>query len=182
MQHLGPWISSPSLGSVLLTISQLLFFFLFSLVLGLNTLSPWGLGFLHGICMTGWVNSAHTPLTQSGLDEFFFCELCFLPHPCSTSPLCPCVCILCAVVCLSLCWFYCVFTCSGPPHPTSYPPLPSLSFLSLCAATFWLRCFRRHPQTYSGIFTQSGHDPKWPTAPQTGVHRFGLVTGQPCRQ
>lgn len=29
------------------------FFSLSSLVLGLNTLTSWGLGFLHGICMTG---------------------------------------------------------------------------------------------------------------------------------
>lgn len=156
------------------------FFFLFSLVLGLNTLSPWGLGFLHGICMTGWVNSAHTPLTHSGLDEFFSVNSAFClinaqhllsVHVCAFYVLsCVCLCVGCIV--------------SSPVlDPHNLLPSPSVPFLPFpLSAPFWLRCFRRHPQTHSGIFTQSGHDPKWPAAPQTGVHRFGLVTGQPCRQ
>lgn len=77
---------------------------------------------------------------------------------------------------------FCLYL-SGPlPSPTSYRTLPSLSSLSFCPVPLWLRCSRRHSQTYSGVLTKSGHDTEWPAAPQTGVKRFGLVTGEPRRK
>lgn len=84
-------------------------------------------------------------------------------------------------LCVSVCIF--VFTCRDPaPTPTSYRTLPSLSSLSLCPVSFWLRCSRWHSQTHSGVLTQSGHHTQWPADPQAGVKRFGLVARQPRRK
>lgn len=109
-------------------------FFLFSLVLGLNTL-PGVLAFCMAYAWLGEL-TRHTFLSHSlGLMSFFFfCDHCFLPHPRWTSSLCPCVCIvciclMCVCVDLSSCVsvVYCVFTCSGTPKPLTLPSPPSPS-------------------------------------------------------
>ncbi len=185
MLHSAPWISykltvcTPSLISRLLTVSQHLFS-LFPCP-GVKR-TPWGLGFLHGICMTGWVDSTHIPLTQSLLDEFFEWAL---PSASSTlNMLSLSMCVLftyCRVfVFVFFCGIVCCIVSSPILAPPTSPSLPTRPFLSLCLAPFWLKCFRWHPQTHSGILTQSGHDPEWPRAPSTGVQRPGLVTGQSC--
>lgn len=160
---------TPSLDSLLLTISQ--HFFLLSFVLGLNTL-PGALAF----CMAyAWLGELpqHTILSHwLGLMSIF-CESCFLLHPCSTSSLCLCVHVICCpflcvlpfVLCFVLC--LCLFLA----------PNPSLFTLLLSLHPLWWRCFRWHPQTHSGVLIQSGHDPEWPTASQTGVQWPRLVTG-----
>lgn len=142
--------------------SQSHIFFLFSLVLGFYTHFP-GLGFLHGICMTGWVDATHIALTQSWYEVFFVCACALLTASSTLNTLSLCLYIFFIVVCLSVCLLcyrlsYFVFTSSGLPDLLSLPPLP------FPVSTLWLRHFRWHPQTYSGFLTQSGHDPKWPTA------------------
>lgn len=117
------------------------FFFLFSLVLGLNTL-PGVLAFCMAYAWLGEL-TRHTFLSHSlGLMSFFFfCDHCFLPHPRWTSSLCPCVCIVCiclmcvcGFVVLCICCILCLHLFWDPQ--TSHPPLPSLPFLSLCPAPF----------------------------------------------
>lgn len=141
MLHLAPWISdtlivcTPSRGSRLLTVSQ----HLFSLFpcLGVKH-TPWGLGFLHGICMTGWVDTTHIPLTQSWLDEFF--EWALLPASSTLNILPLSVCVpfsYCHVfVFVFCCGVVCCIVSSpvlGPPtsHPPS-PPFPSFPFPLSC--------------------------------------------------
>lgn len=143
------------------------------------SLGPW----LFAWQMHDWVSwlNTHSPHTVFAW-WVFFCEACFLPRPRWTSSLCPCVNYMYCLCVFCYCPLYCVFMCSGPPNLSPSPPLPSLPFLSFCPAPFLLRHFRWHPQTHSGILTQSGHDPEWQTAPQAGVQWPGLVTGQSCWQ
>lgn len=134
MNHLD-CVCTPPLGLRLLANSQHLFCCLFP-CLGVKH-TPWGLDFLHGIYMTGWVDSTHIPLTQSRLVKLFFLHY-LLPHPRSTCSLFLCLCISC-IMCLSFvflvyCLLYRAFTCSGPP---TNPSLPFLSFsFPFCPAPF----------------------------------------------
>lgn len=84
---------------------------------------------------------------------------------------------LCAYIHLvSFCFTMSSLPVLGPP--TCHP---SLTFLSLCPAPMWLRCFRWHPKTYSGILATSEHDFKQPAAPpQVGFWWSGFVTCQSC--
>lgn len=129
----APWVChilpalSPSLGSMPLTFSPH-----FSLLSFLGHTPPVGLGFLHGICTTGWVDTIHT---HAHTQFWHSCSspCCFLRlHHCSSFS--PSLCLflyLRSVVCL------CVFVFSlSCPHsfcasPTSHPPSPSSPF-SLC--------------------------------------------------
>lgn len=169
-------------------------FILSSLVPGLHTLTPRGaLAFLHGICMTGWVDFANTPHTVCAFSVFVIVDvnLAFASSTLNKSPLFVslyvCVLGLFFVLlhvcpCVSPCIF--VFTCRDPRPaaslPQPYRTLPSLSSLFLCPISFWLRCSRRHSQTHSGVLTQSGRHTEWPAASQAGLQRFGLVARQPC--
>ena len=98
--------------------------------------TPWGLGFLHGICMTGWVDSTHIHLTTVSVScVFLFCEPCLLPHQHSTTLslfvcVSVCVCILCTVTCLSLCVIVCCIVTSPVLGLTIF--YPSLSFPLFC--------------------------------------------------
>lgn len=111
----------------------------------------WGLSFLRGVCLTGWVDTKHTCFIEFYFS--FYDLLSCLIHPHHAL----CVCPVCCFV---------LMCCGSPNSPHSLP------------SPFWLRCFRWSPQTHSDIFTQSGyeHDPERPRCPQTGVQRPGLIT------
>lgn len=116
-------------------------FFLFSLVLGLNTL-PGVLAFCMAYAWLGEL-TRHTFLSHSlGLMSFFFLwsllsasstlnilSLSMCVHCVYLSYVCVCgfvVLCICCILCLHLFW----------DPQTSHPPLPSLPFLSLCPAPF----------------------------------------------
>lgn len=150
---------SPSLVSKLLTISY--FFSLFPCPGVLHTLPGSWLFAWHMHDWVSWCDThcSHTVLVWS----FFLCVCALLTASSTLNTLSLCLYIFFIVVCLSVCLLcyrlsYFVFTSSGLPDLLSLPPLP------FPVSTLWLRHFRWHPQTYSGFLTQSGHDPKWPTA------------------
>lgn len=128
-----PTIYSTSNSPMLLTISEHFFFSLFYCPGVEHT--PWGLGFLHGICMTGWVDWTHTLLSRSWLDEY--CSVS--PASClfqTQHPLSVRVCIFCTALCLSLCVAVLLVCCiaslpvMGPS--TSHPTVPFLPLPSFC--------------------------------------------------
>lgn len=113
--------------------SQHLFFFLFSLVLGLNTL-PGVLAFCMAYAWLGEL-TRHTFLSHSlGLMSFFFFLWSLLSASSTLNILSLSMCVHCvylSYVCvdLSSCVsvVYCVFTCSGTPKPLTLPSPPSPS-------------------------------------------------------
>lgn len=116
------------------------FFFLFSLVLGLNTL-PGVLAFCMAYAWLGEL-TRHTFLSHSlGLMSFFFSVItafCLIhaEHPLFVHVCALCVFVLCVCgfVVLCICCILCLHLFWDPQ--TSHPPLPSLPFLSLCPAPF----------------------------------------------
>lgn len=158
----------PSLGSAPLTVSRLLiywflFFFSFSSSWGKTHSLPRGLGFLHGICMIGWVDSTHschTVWTGSMRVEFFMSSA-FVPFMLMLFSLSVCRCVASVVGSSSL------GSSLPPPPPSSSSPL-------------YLRRFRRHPQTHSHLLNRPERALKLPAASQTGVQRLGFISSQPC--
>lgn len=131
---------APSLGSGLLTVSPHLFS-LFPCP-GVKR-TPWGLGFLHGICMTGELTQ-HTFLSHSLGLMSFLSEPCFLPHPCSTSSLCPCLCVLyiCHVFVLCFAVVLSVVLSSTVRGPsTSHPPSATFPAFPLVLPPFTIDMF-----------------------------------------
>lgn len=115
------------------------FFSLFSLVLGLNTLTSWGLGFLHGICMTGWVNLTHLSHSLS-LNRFFFFPVISVLCLIRASPLCLCLCSLYAIVFVFVsCVFRLYLFCPLAPQPliSLFHTFPSFPL----SCPLWIKMF-----------------------------------------